>query len=141
MKPKQRILLLLFGLLFPYMVFELYFAVRLPKHPLPVWFPYVAAPYFFGSILLFPFLKTLVLRGAAPQAPEEQRVQRVSAARAARMLGYIWLIGPVYYILSGGLSQEPWSVTLFGFSWVGFLSWASFRSARTIEKKSRQNVA
>ncbi len=42
MKAKTRILLLFFGLILPYIVFALYFALRLPPHPLPKWFPYVA---------------------------------------------------------------------------------------------------
>lgn len=140
MKPKQRILLLFIGLILPYMAFVLYFAMRLPQHPLPKWFPYVAACYFFGFIFLFPFLRKRVLAGAPPLAPEEQKVQSVSAARAMRRLGYIWLIGPVFYFLSGGPLREPWWVTVVGLSWVGFLSWASFRTARRIDLKARQST-
>lgn len=140
MKPKVRILLLLIGLILPYMVFALYFALRLPQHPLPKWFPYVAASYFFGSIILFPFLRKRVLVGAPSPSAEEGKVQSVSAARAARRMGYIWWVGPVFYLLSGGLFQEPWWATVLGFSWVGFLSWASFRVAKNIETKARQDT-
>jgi hypothetical protein len=139
MKPKARILLLLIGLILPYTVFVLYFALRLPQ-PLPRWFPYVAACYFFGSIFLFPFLRKRVLAGAPPLSAEEQKFQNVSAARAARRMGYIWLIGPVYSLLSGGPFQEPLWVTVLGSSWVGFLSWASFRVAKKIETKARQEA-
>jgi hypothetical protein len=31
-------------------------------------------------------------------------------------------------------------ITLFGLSWVGFLSWVSFRIAKNIETKARQNT-
>jgi RsiW-degrading membrane proteinase PrsW (M82 family) len=89
MKPKTRILLLLIGLILPYMVFVLYFASRSPLEPLPKWFPYVAACYFLGSIFLFPFLRKRVLAGSAPQSAEERKVQSISAARAARRMGYI----------------------------------------------------
>jgi hypothetical protein len=140
MKPKARILLLLIGLILPYMVFVLYFALRLPQQPLPKWFPYVAACYFFGSIFLFPFLRKRVLAGAPPPSAEEQKVQNVSAARAARRMGYIWWIGPVFFLFSGGPFQQPWWVTVLGFSWVGFLSWASFRVAKKIEAKARQDT-
>lgn len=81
-----------------------------------------------------------MVAGAQPLRAEEQRAQTVSAARAARMLGYIWLVGPVFYFLNGGLFREPLSVSVLGLSWVGFLSWASFRAARNIEVKARQNI-
>jgi hypothetical protein len=140
MKPKARILLLLIGLILPYMVFVLYFALRLPQQPLPEWFPYVAACYFIGFIFVFPFLRKKVLAGAPPLSAEEQKVQNVSAARAMRRMGYVWWVGPVFYLLSGGPFQEPW-LTVLGFSWVGFLSWASFRVAKNIEAKARQDTA
>jgi hypothetical protein len=140
MKPKARILLLLIGLILPYMVFVLYFASRLPQQPLPEWFPYVAACYFFGSIFLFPFLRKRVLAGVPPPNAVDQKVQSVSAARAARRMGYIWWIGPVFYLLSGGPFQEPWWVTVLGLSWAGFLSWASFRVAKNIEAKAHQDT-
>lgn len=140
MKPRARILLLLIGLILPYMVFVLYFALRLPQQPLPEWFPYVAACYFFGFIFVFPFLRKRVLTGAPAPSVEEQKAQNVSAARAARRMGYIWWVGPMFYLLSGGPFQEPWWVTVLGFSWVGFLSWSSFRLAKKIETKARQDT-
>jgi hypothetical protein len=140
MKRKARILLLLIGLFLPYMFFMLYFALRLPQQRLPNWFPYVAACYFFGSIFVFPFLRKKVLAGAPSPTAEEQNVQNASAARAARRMGYIWWVGPVFYLLSGGPFQEPWWVTALGFSWIGFLSWASFRVAQKIETKARQDA-
>jgi hypothetical protein len=139
MKAKTRIVLLIIGLILPYMVFVLYFALQLPQHPLPKWFPYVAACYFFGFIFFFPFLRKKVVANAPPVSAEEQKAQSVSAARAGRMLGYIWLVGPVLYCLSGGPLREPWWVTFFGFAWAGFLSWTSFRIAKKAEMKARQN--
>jgi hypothetical protein len=140
MKPKTRILLLLVGMILPYMVFVMYFVSRLPQEPLPKWLPYVAACYFFGSILSFPFLRKRVLSGSPPPNAVEQKVQSVSAARAARRMGYIWWIGPAFYLLSGGPFQEPRWVSVLGLSWVGFLSWASFRVAKKIERKACQSI-
>jgi hypothetical protein len=140
MKAKARILLLVIGLMLPYMVFVLYFVLRLSHHPLPEWFPCVAAFYFFGFIFLFRLLRKRVVAGAPPPSAEEQKVQNVSAARALRRLAYIWIIGPVFYFFSEGPSQEPWWVTALGLSWAGFLSWASFRAAKKIEIKARQST-
>jgi hypothetical protein len=52
MKSRAKILLLLFGLMVPYMGFVLYRAFAYPQHPFPDWFLYVGPCYFFGSILL-----------------------------------------------------------------------------------------
>jgi hypothetical protein len=140
MKPKQKVLFLLVSLILPYVVFVFYFVIRLPQRALPAWFPYVAICYFAGSVFLFPFLRRKVLAGAPPLSPEEQSVQSVSAARAARRLGYIWLIGPIFYLFSGEAFNQPWWASLVGVSWGGFLSWASFYVARKIERKARQNT-
>jgi hypothetical protein len=66
---------------------------------------------------------------------ETQKAENLSAARAVRRLGYIWLIGPVFYLLSGGLSKEPAWISALGLSWAGFLSWASFRAAKKMRQK------
>ena len=139
MKAKTRIVLLLFGLILPYVVFALYFALRLSQHPLPKWFPYVAVCYFVGCIFLFPILKRKVLVGAPTPSAQEQKTHAVSAARALRRLGYIWLLGPIFYLVSGGPSEEPWWVTALGLGWAGFLSWVTFREAKKFELRARQN--
>jgi len=50
MKAKTRVLLLLFGLILPYMIFVLVFALRLQQHPLPKWILYIAGCYFWQAI-------------------------------------------------------------------------------------------
>jgi hypothetical protein len=139
MKPKARMLFLIVSLMLPYMGFVMYRALTHPQHPFPSWFLYIGPCYFIGSIVLVTVLRKRIIAGAQPLRAEVQRVQTVSAARAARRLGYIWLVGPVFYILNGGLSREPVWITVLGLSWVGFLSWASFRVARNIDLKTRQN--
>ena len=138
MKPAVKISLLLLALMVPYIGLVMYFAFRLPQQPFPTWFLYVAPIYFFGSILL-----AVVLRKRMPDdaTPEELQKRKRSAVRAARLLGYLWLIGPVNYVLSGGPLREPAWVTVLGLSWVGFLSWASFRIAKKTEKELRQDSA
>ena len=140
MKPKTKMLVLMFGLILPYMGFVLYRVFTHPEHPFPSWFPYVAFCYFVGAIALFIVLRRKIIAGAPSLGLAEQNAQRLSAARAARRLGYMWLIGPVFYLLSGGLTQAPAWVSVLGLSWVGFLSWVCFREAKKIEMKARQNV-
>jgi len=132
-----RILLLFVGLILPFIAFVLYFASK----PLPVWFPYAAACYFFACIFVFPTLKKRVLAGVPAPTPEEQKAQNISGARALRRLGYIWLIGPVFYVLSGGPIRNPWWATVLGLSWAGFLSWISFHEAKKLDVKARQQTA
>lgn len=140
MKPKAKILALIVTLLLPYMGFVMYRAFTHPHQLFPTWFLYVGPCYFIGSIILATVLRKKIMAGAQTLRPEEQKTQNIAAARAARRLGYIWLIGPVYYLLNGGLFREPWWFTVLGLSWVGFLVWASFRVARNIELKARQNT-
>jgi hypothetical protein len=141
MKPKAKILVLMLGLMLPYMGFVLYRAFTHPQHPFPNWFLYVGPCYFVGSIVLAAVLRKRMIAGAPKQDSAEQNTQSASAARAARRLGYIWLIGFVFYLLSGAPLKEPVWVSLLGLSWVGLLIWASFRTAKKIEMKARQNVA
>jgi hypothetical protein len=141
MKPKVKMLVLMLSLMLPYMGFVLYRAFTHPLQPFPSWFLYVAPCYFFGAIILAVILRKRMMASALPQDLAEQNTERLSAVRAARRMGYIWLIGPVFYLLSGQLSKEPAWITVLGFSWVGFLSWASFRTAKKIEMKARRNLS
>jgi hypothetical protein len=140
MKLKTRTTFLLLGLIFPYSVFVLYFVLRLPQHPLPGWFLYVCVGYIVGLILVFPSLRKRVISGAPPLGPEAQKAQQISSARALRRLGYVWLLGPFFYYMEGGFSDEPHWVSLLGLLWVGFLIWATFRAARKMELKAGQNT-
>ena len=140
MKAKTRVLLLLFGLILPYMIFVLVFALRLQQHPLPKWILYIAGCYFFGTIFLFPFLRRKVLAGAPPLSFEEKKAQNTSAVRSLRRLGYLFLLGPAFYLLDGGLTHNPWWATVLGLSWSVFLIWACFYQAKKIEIKVRQNA-
>lgn len=139
MKPKAKMLFLMLSLMLPYLGFVMYRALTHPQHPFRSWFLYVGPCYFIGSIVLVAVLRKRMIAGAQPLRAGEQKGQTVSAARAARRLGYIWPVGPVFYLLNGGPFRQPVWVTVLGLSWVGFLSWGSFRVARNIELKTRQN--
>jgi hypothetical protein len=64
MKPRTKILFLLFALIFPYMGFVMYRALAHPENPFPRWFSYAAPCYFLGFMALFGLLDT----GAAGDA-------------------------------------------------------------------------
>ena len=137
MKPKAKVLVLMLALMLPYMGFVLYRVFTYPQHSFPSWFFYVAPCYFFGSIALLMVLRKKIVGDTPPQDFEKRRR---SAARAARLLGYIFLLGPVAYLLTGGLLIKPTWETALGFSWACFLSWACFRVAKKNEVESRQSA-
>jgi hypothetical protein len=66
MNPKSKVLVLMLGLMLPYMGFALYRVFTYPQHPFPSWFLYVAPCYFFGSITLLVVLRKKIV-GDAPQ--------------------------------------------------------------------------
>jgi hypothetical protein len=137
MKPKAKMLISMVGLMLPYMAFVLYRAFTYPEHPFPGWFLYVAPVYFFGSIALCVVLNKKFQR----HAPSPTGKQKQSAARALRRLGYIFLISPVAYLLTGGFLKKPNWETVLGFSWACFLSWACFHFAKKNEVESHQSAA
>jgi hypothetical protein len=98
MKPKNKMLVLIFSLMAPYMGFVIYRVFTHPQHPLPGWFLYVGPCYFIGSIILATVLRKRIIGRPVPLPAQEQKAQRISAAHAARRMGYVWLIGPVLYL-------------------------------------------
>ena len=139
MKPSVKILVLIFGLMAPYMGFVIYRVLTHPQHPLPDWFLYTGPCYFIGSMVLATFLRKRIVGSPVLLPTEVQKAQRFSAARAARRMGSIWLVGPVVYLFSGEISREPFRSTVVMLSWVGLLSWSSFRGAKNIELKAHQH--
>jgi hypothetical protein len=139
MKPKTKVLVLLLSLILPYMGLVMYRVFAHPEHPFPRWFLYAAPCYFLVTVTLFAVLRKRILLAAPPIGLAEQNTQRLSAARAVRRVGYIWLLGPVFVFISGGFKDEPFWAVALDLSWVGFLSWATFRDARKLELRARQN--
>ena len=98
--------MLLFGLISPYMGFVMYRVLTHPENPLPKWSLYASPCYFLGSMVLFVVLRKKILARATPLGLAEQNAQRLAAARSVRRMEYIWWVGPVFYFLNGGL-REP----------------------------------
>jgi hypothetical protein len=67
-------------------------------------------------------------------------VSRSAGARAARNLGYVWVLCLLVFLLSGGTKTEPLWVTILGLLLSGFLIWITFRGAKKMEAKARHDV-
>jgi len=72
MKPKAKTLVLMLGLMLPYMGFSLYRVLTYPQHPFPTWFLYVAPCYFFGSIALLVVIRRKIA-GDSPVQDSDRR--------------------------------------------------------------------
>ena len=139
MTQKTRLLILLFSLILPYMALAVYMALTLRGNIVPLWFRYVAPCYLIVAVSVFIVGRKKILASSPAPSLAEQNKRNLSGAKAVRRLGYIWLIGPLFYLLDGGLKTNPVWVTVLGFSWAGFLSWASFHQAKKMELKARQD--
>ena len=139
MTQKAKILILLFSLTVPYAALAAYIGFTLRGNTVPLWFRYAAPCYLVVAASVFIVGRKRILANTLPPSVVEQTRQNLSGARAVRRLGYIWLIGPLFYLLNGGLKTNPAWVTVLGFSWAGFLSWASFHQAKKMELKARQD--
>jgi hypothetical protein len=139
MTQKTKILILLFSLILPYAALAAYMGLTLRGNTVPMWFPYAALCYLVVAVSVFIFGKKRIVASSPAPDMAEQKKQNISGAKAVRRLGYLWLIGPLLYLLDGGLKTNPAWVTFLGFSWAGFLSWASFHQAKKMELKARQD--
>jgi hypothetical protein len=137
MKPKTKILLLSLAFMLPYMALVMYLASHLHQNRFPTWFLYFAPSYFFGSILVLAILGKRIQRNTPPQ---DMQKNKLSGARAARLLGYIFLISPASYVLSGQILRRPAWASVLVLSWACLLSWGSFYIAKKNEMESDQRL-
>jgi hypothetical protein len=138
MKPNSKMFFVIFGLMVPYMGFVIYRTLTHPQHPLPGWFLYVGPVYFAGSIVLATVLRRRMMQSAPPISTGQHQAQSFFGARAARRLGYTWLLGSFIYLLNGGPSRKRLWVAVLCLSWVGLLSCFSFRVAKIIEMSASE---
>jgi hypothetical protein len=139
MTHKTKILTLLFSLILPYVALAAYMGFTLRGNTVPIWFLYAAPCYLVVAVSVFILGRKRILASSPAPGIAEQKKQNISGAKAVRRLGYIWLIGPLLYLLDGGLKAHPAWLTFLGFAWAGFLSWASFRQAKKMELKAHQD--
>jgi hypothetical protein len=108
-KPKTKILALMFGLLLPYFALAMYFAFRIREHPLPTWFPYFGLSYFLGTILLvMAFARKISHSAQAGTVEKPQSALRWIARAWAAYLVTIW---------SGGFLWGTYQTILGRFLW------------------------
>ncbi len=99
MKPGTKILVLMLGLMLPYMGFVLYRAFTYPQHPFPSWFLYFGPCYFFGSIALLVVLRKKIVGDAPPQEFEKQRRSAASIDDDRRRLKLLWIGTGLYSLI------------------------------------------
>ena len=98
------------------------------RWPLVVLFAYV-----FGA--------PLIIRKLPPVTtdPQKIRTQQRKAARSARRLGWIYLVGLVLGTVdffTGGAKGIPWWGVVLLIGWSGFLTWSTFTIAKRLGKAS-----
>jgi hypothetical protein len=104
MKPGTKILVVMLGLMLPYMGFVLYRAFTYPQHPFSSWFLYVGPCYFFGSIALLVVLRKKIVGDAPPQDFEKQRRSAAGIEGDRRRLKLLWIgVGTYSFIFLNGL--------------------------------------
>ena len=102
-KPKNKILGLIFGLLVPYFALVMYFVLHNQGHPneqpFPTWFPYFGMAYLLGIILLVSTVARTIARNtqaaAAPSVTPRPAVRIAIRAWAGYLIA-LWCIFLVY---------------------------------------------
>jgi hypothetical protein len=108
-KPKTKILTLLFALILPYMAVVMYFALRIQDHPLPTWFPYFGLSYILGTILLVTAFSKIIHRNVPPQSSEKARPAVRWMLRAwAGYLVVIWSGAFVWGLYETVMGRMAW---------------------------------
>jgi len=109
MKPKVKTLILMFGLILPYMAVVMYFALRIQERPLPTWFPYFGLSYILGTVILVTVFSRRFQRTAQPQSSEKQRPALRWILRAwAGYLLVVWSGGFVWGLYETIIGKLEW---------------------------------
>ena len=96
MQAKNKIRVLIFGLVLPYMALVMYFALRIQEHPLPAWFPYFGLLYLLGTMIL---VMVLGRRFSCPAPQQPIKKPRPVLQWAMRgWVGYLVVVWSVLFI-------------------------------------------
>jgi hypothetical protein len=82
-------------------------ALTLRGNTVPMWFPYTALCYLVVSVSLFIFGKKRIVASSPTPDMAKQKKQNLSRGEDNTAPWYIWLIGPLFYVLDGGLKTNP----------------------------------
>ena len=99
MKPGTKILVVMLGLLLPYMGFVLYRVFTYPQHPIPSWFLYVGPCYFFWSIVLLVVLRKKIVGDAPPHDFDKQTRSAADIEGDRRRLKLLWIGAGLYSLI------------------------------------------
>jgi len=101
-KPKNKILALIFGLVIPYFALVMYFVLHIQGHPneqpFPSWFPYFGMAYLLGTILLVSTVSRRIARST--QAASTPRVTTRPVVRIAMRAwaGYLVAVWCIFFL-------------------------------------------
>lgn len=102
MKPKNKILGLIFGLLLPYFTLVMYFVLRLQGHPkeqpFPTWFPYFAMSYFLGTILLVSVVGRRIARSAEANSTPKAKLRPAVRIAMRAWAGYLIAAWCIFFL-------------------------------------------
>jgi hypothetical protein len=132
MKPRTKILVLIFSLIVPYMALAMYFVLRIGEHSLPTWFPYFGIFYILGTMIFVMLFSRRISRGAPPGPAAKPRPAALWLARTwSAYLVIIWsgfFIWGAYQTISGNFE---WQRALFAgaclLAFIGLFSRSLYR--------------
>lgn len=99
MKPQAKMLVLILGLMLPYLGFVLFRVFTYPEHPFPSWFLYVGPCYFFGSIALAVVLRKRFLAITASRGIERRTLSATDIDVDRRRLKGLWIGVGIYSLV------------------------------------------
>jgi hypothetical protein len=141
-KPKTKILALIFGLVLPYIALVMYFALRIQEHPLPTWFPYFGLSYILATMIVVMVFSRKVYRGTQPEGVEKPKSVWLWLGRAwMSYLVAIWSGGflwGAYLTFKGNLEwQRSVPAGAFLLAFIALFSWALYKDFKRIRKPTR----
>jgi len=134
-KPKAKILALIFALVLPYFALVMYFVLRIQGHPLPTWFPYFGLSYILGTIVVVMVFSRKISSGAQLGTVEKPK-------SALRWMGRLWagyliaiwsgfFLWGTYQTISGNLDWKravPAGAFLLAF--IALFSWLLYKDIK-----------
>ena len=101
-KPKNKILVLIFGLLLPYFALVMYFVLRIQGHPkeqpFPSWFPYFGITYLLGTILLVSVVGRRIARSAQANSPPNVKPRPAVRIAIRAWAGYLVAVWCIFFL-------------------------------------------
>ena len=103
MKPKNKILGLIFALLLPYFALVMYFVLRVQRQPkeqpLPTWFPYFGMVYILGTILIVSVFSRRIAHNAQGKPTDNTATPRPVVRTAMRAwAGYLIVVWCAFFV-------------------------------------------